>query len=323
MHRYYYRNRLKSETAKRYYDLLLERFCQLDLSGTYVLPDDGKKENLEDALSVLQAIEYDWPELFFIGKKMKATQYSHKGELHVEVDILYDTETARRIQAVLEKKVKEVCGGLNGLSQWERECQIYTRLMSMLIYDKSEKLHKHNIVSPLLTGHGVCEGFSKLLALMLRRGGVPAIVVRAEDAEHMWNVVWIDGKPYHVDITWDSVGSMGELWYKYFNVTNAFIRRKGSHQSSEAPLCIYEDAEYHHHKHSFFPNAQRLKPALLHTLRTGNGPYVIKLGEGNIDEVLKSILKEAAPGKSYHYSYEEELNMACIWATPSSAQTKK
>ena len=52
------------------------------------------------------------------------------------------------------------------------------------------------------------------------------------------------------------------------------------------------------------------------------GSFSDGIGEGNIDEVLKSILKEAAPGKSYHYSYEEELNMACIWATPASAQNQ-
>lgn len=61
---------------------------------------------------------------------------------------------------------------------------------------------------------------------------------------HAWNAVRIDGKYYHVDVTWDDQGD--NLFYAYFNKSTAVIRE--DHTIDEPayalPVCTGEEADY-------------------------------------------------------------------------------
>ena len=54
----------------------------------------------------------------------------------------------------------------------------------------------------------------------------------------MWNVVFIDGKPYNLDLTWDDhigEGVTQNKRYAYFNITDEEILK--THTFSDASAC--------------------------------------------------------------------------------------
>lgn len=60
-----------------------------------------------------------------------------------------------------------------------------------------------NMYGALVNRVAVCQGYSKAYKYMLDLLGIPNRICKSESAAHMWNVLTIDGKEYHVDVTHD------------------------------------------------------------------------------------------------------------------------
>ena len=60
-----------------------------------------------------------------------------------------------------------------------------------------------NMYGALVNGMAVCQGYSKAYKYMLDLLGIPNRLCASEKAAHMWNIVTVDGKEYHVDVTHD------------------------------------------------------------------------------------------------------------------------
>ncbi len=61
----------------------------------------------------------------------------------------------------------------------------------------------HSAYGILTNGKAVCEGYTWLYNLLLRRVGIESIAVVSTELNHTWNVLYIDGNWYHADVTWD------------------------------------------------------------------------------------------------------------------------
>ncbi len=55
----------------------------------------------------------------------------------------------------------------------------------------------------LVNGVGVCDGYALAFKDLLTRLGITVIKVNSETMYHSWNMVYLGGKWYHVDVTWD------------------------------------------------------------------------------------------------------------------------
>ena len=61
----------------------------------------------------------------------------------------------------------------------------------------------YNMYGALVNRVAVCQGYSKAYKYMLDLLGIPNRLCASNSAAHMWNIVTIDGKEYHVDVTHD------------------------------------------------------------------------------------------------------------------------
>ncbi len=68
---------------------------------------------------------------------------------------------------------------------------------------ESEQYLCHTAYGMLKRGKAVCEAYSWLYNLLLRREGIDSYMVLSDSLGHAWNLVSIDGEWAHVDITWD------------------------------------------------------------------------------------------------------------------------
>lgn len=90
----------------------------------------------------------------------------------------------------------------------------------------------------LLKQVAVCAGISKAYSYLLELGGVPCHYISGQTSGggHAWNIVKLDGKYYHVDVTW----ALSDTGWKdrYFLLTDEEMRQSRSWKESEFPPCL-------------------------------------------------------------------------------------
>ena len=94
----------------------------------------------------------------------------------------------------------------------------------------------HTAIGPLLYGKALCGGYTDLMAIFLNKIGISNYKISGED--HVWNLVYLDGKWLHLDLTWDDpVTSNGEniLLDKFFLITTDELKalNTGYHDFNE------------------------------------------------------------------------------------------
>ena len=83
----------------------------------------------------------------------------------------------------------------------------------------------------LFEGYGICSGYSDAMALFLNYYDIPNFKVASEN--HVWNAVYLDGKWYHLDLTWDDpILTSGEeiLDDTYFLITSEELKKLNDSQ---------------------------------------------------------------------------------------------
>ncbi len=238
----YYRNKLRGTQAKEFYDFIITQIENGNLSGRFELSGDKWRGMKEDAINAMIAVKLDRPDFFFFGREYRATQLGTRVTL--SVDVLYTKNQITRIKKLLDLLLDKLTADTDGLNELDREKLIYKRVALMRKYEDNGAPEDHSIVGPVLNGTGVCEAYSALLALALRRARIRCICVsgKGKDVDHSWNVVWCYGVPCHVDVTWESVLN-GDVGYFYFNQSDAEISLDHTVNTRTHPVCqmVFEE----------------------------------------------------------------------------------
>lgn len=109
-----------------------------------------------------------------------------------------------------------------GMNQYDKIKAIHDHIAGTYDYDQS--LSVYTAQGMLTGGEGVCQAYSLLAKAMLDAAGIESRLV-FEDAtatnnkgteDHMWNMVRLDGKWYHMDVTWDDPIGGNTVRYDYF-----------------------------------------------------------------------------------------------------------
>ncbi len=85
----------------------------------------------------------------------------------------------------------------------------------------------------LCSRSAVCQGYAAAFNMLSRRVGIRSVVVTgtapASNDEHAWNMVLIDGRIYHIDVTHDDpVPDMtGRISYRYYMLSDAEMSELG------------------------------------------------------------------------------------------------
>lgn len=154
---------------------------------------------------------------------------------HVELayarrNLLGDVRLGERAQRcynkakyIIEKLVKD------DMSDMEKALVLHDYLVLHTVYDM--KYLRKGAEGVLLLGRGVCDGYTQAYAMLLRMVGVECRCVSGSaGGAHAWNMVKIDGKWYHVDVTWDDpIGGRQRkeyLHYEFFMISDKEIRSR-------------------------------------------------------------------------------------------------
>lgn len=223
-----------------------------------------KKVSSIDPERIERAFNYvllDHPELFYISG-YSFTKYM-RGQ-NIEKITLSGTYTMneKQIEAAMDEidaYVEECISGYQGSSdEYEKVKYVYEYLIKNTEYDLTAP-NNQNILSVVENHKTVCQGYAKMTQYILNKMGVFCIlcegIVKGTES-HVWNIVRIDDKYYHVDATWGDASykivdnepgfDPPEINYDYLCVDDDTIKK--SHVMKDKivePECTSMEANYY------------------------------------------------------------------------------
>ena len=196
-------------------------------------------------------------------------------------------------KSAYNKKVSELTKGLEGKSDYEKSKILHDRLIDTVAYTCTA--NDQNAYGALVEGRAVCNGYARAYQHLMKTVGIPAWYVRgvsvnpSTDASigHAWNIVKLDGKWYHTDVTWDDQGQ--SKFYEYLNITTEKMAQDHTIDSdyvSFVPQATSTNANYYKIEGREFTRYDQAQ--LVDLLKKDNNKTQIYIN-GDINSFLTSV----------------------------------
>lgn len=132
--------------------------------------------------------------------------YNTKGEFDIKVNKIYSEENIVKINEVVDKVIKENI--VDTMTTTQKLKIIHDYIIDNTKYDilKSKNINdmtykSNTAIGVLLEGYGICSGYSDAMGIFLDKLGIDNYKISNDT--HIWNLVKVNNKWLHIDLTWD------------------------------------------------------------------------------------------------------------------------
>ena len=287
----YYYERLSKIEQKAYYAI---REGLKNLAPSFSVPLlDGK--TLSD---IYFMVRMDHPEIFW-AVKFRYKYYKDSDHAEMIPEYLFKKNQILEHKTAMEARVKKIARQAEKLSEKEKELFIHDFICQNVRYDKLKKAYSHEIIGPLGQGVGVCEGIAKSVKILCDDLGIWCIIALCDNNpekgikyRHMWNVVRIEGKYYHLDVTFDNSLSKDDgLRYDYFNLSDAQIFKDHEPVIYKLPACSDGDHTYYREKKLSWTKYEDVRKRAAQAVKKGKLLIVHWRGGYLTKEVLNELVE--------------------------------
>ena len=257
---------------------------------------------------IITALVDDNPLLYYLNQSMIELAKDAYGNVAVLPQYFFTAEKVATYNQRLQDAANRIIYDLKLTegSDLEKTRKVHDYLCSTIVYDYQGSdtgdvprfITAHNILGVFAHKRAQCEGISKAAKVLLNAVDVRCIVVfgKAEGkddvmADHCWNIVNIEGHPYHMDITFDIGNGTGDfISYDYYNITDSLIR-KNHIFSTGLPKCTDKQANYFEHEGSVFTSRRKLEGYITKMLGEGSRTLYFRLaGKLKVQEIGKDLI---------------------------------
>ncbi len=137
----------------------------------------------------------------------------------------------KKLEKRAESLIKKITPDMN---EFEKVKYIHDEITKNCVYGELKSGSHDSAYGCLVKGKANCEGYAKAFLLLCNKAGIDCMIVtgtavdnEGESASHMWNMVMVNGKWYHIDLTWDdptlSPLDKSYIRYDFFNLTDSEI----------------------------------------------------------------------------------------------------
>lgn len=214
---------------------------------------------------ILLAVDMDNPHLFHVDFR-NIRGYVSAFEQILVPSYIYTSEKTRDIQIKVRNVLHKILARVNGSTEYEKVLSLHDVFVNNVLYDfeAAENLdyyaaRSNTVLGVLFFKTAVCEGIAKTVKLLLNAMDIKCIVVigkadmpegkatDADDTLHAWNIIKIDGVPYHMDVTWDvNLSDKSSIRHDYFALSDAYMA-KDHEIDKKLPPCPDDDKNYYSH----------------------------------------------------------------------------
>lgn len=315
---YYYYSLPEDQRAvyKAFYEAIRDKKPYVDL----VI--DKNSFSINDAATIMRYVYNDNPSFFYLDTLSCTYVRTWKGYRY-GLDYVYSPEEIERYESLLKKGLEWFVRTFikSGMSDFEKEIAIHDFLVKNVEYDYEvlEQPTKHsqdpyNVLGPLLKSKAVCWGYACAFKLLCDYSGLKCIVVTGdgcsdmENGPHAWNIIKLDGVPYHVDTTWD-VREKGatSVCYDYLNLDDKIMRLDHRWDASVYPACDSFQYNYYYYNRLYVSDIAGFKRMVAEELKKGKRVIAIKYikelpPSHEISNAAQMALMETGYHNSFYYS---------------------
>ncbi len=189
-----------SEDTQAVYDQIYDCICSYK-EGVVVSTKD------DDVIAVAyEAVFADYGDIFWVsGYQINTYQ---KGDEIVSLEFLPTytmTEEQKNVyQVTIDSVTTEWLAGISqDATDYEKALYVFETLIEKVDYDANSK-ENQNILSTFLYNSTVCQGYADGAWYLLDKLGIKSAIVtgNANNEAHAWNLVYLDGAYYYMDVTW-------------------------------------------------------------------------------------------------------------------------
>lgn len=126
--------------------------------------------------------------------------------IEIEIKHTYSDSEVQELNSVVEEVIASNIN--NTMSTREKIKTIHDYIINHTEYDTlktkniEDTTYKSNTAyGVLVQGYGICSGYSDVMKLFLDKFNI--INYKISNDQHIWNLVYLDGNWYHLDLTWD------------------------------------------------------------------------------------------------------------------------
>ena len=132
--------------------------------------------------------------------------YGGDYKIGITINRAYTKDEINEINNKVDKILNENVN--NNMPPKEKIRAIHDYIINHTEYDKlkyenkNDDTYKSNTAyGVLIEGYGTCNGYADAMEIFLDKMNI--INYKISNEEHIWNLVYLDGKWYHLDLTWD------------------------------------------------------------------------------------------------------------------------
>ncbi|MCR5119202.1 MAG: hypothetical protein K6B44_06230 [Lachnospiraceae bacterium] len=246
-------------------------------------------KNEDEIAAAFKCVFQDHPEIFWISgysycrySTMAKDYYTFTGKYtHSEAE-------CRSLKSSISSYITGFKQGIkSSMNDYEKEKYAYEYIAKHTEYDTQAE-DNQSIISVFLHGKSVCQGYAKAFQYLLQEVDIPCAMVVGEVYNgdgHAWNMVYIDGNYYHVDVTWgDSALSHNgtpdkdDVNYAYLNVTSQEIAYTRKEDNILAlPYCVATEDNYYVKEKQLFKQVDHAKLVEMFTKASIRGERSVTL----------------------------------------------
>lgn len=207
--------------------------------------------DMEEFQKIIGCIRADLPELFYIDYDSIVLYHSNH---RTKIGMVY-LEGTEEIPSMIEEynaAVDTVMEGvLPSMTDFEKEIAINDWLLDNCRYalGDTDKLAS-TAYGALVLGQAYCDGYAYAAKQLLSKAYIDSLIIygEADGIEHVWNMVEIEGRFYHLDVMWNDadIGSDGKLrFHGYFNLSDDMIKLDHSYENKDIIPYAVTDGSYY------------------------------------------------------------------------------
>lgn len=246
---------------------------------------------------IVTAVSYDHPEIFYVDfKRIQYVQTAFGIILNIRYLIRHPYLEAEieKIQRIIQSVINKI-GVLRNMDDYEKCKRIHNYLVRNVHYqydavNSPEAIPEaFDIRGVFLNSSAVCEGIAKAFKCLADKVGVKSLIAVgrstlegfADNSNHAWNIVKVNGKCAHIDVTWDLGLSENSKYirYDYFFVPDKWI--KSDHEYSDCPECNSEELSYFVRNNCIISGQKSLKKYISEKMAAGGDVLYFRFLEGN------------------------------------------
>ena len=219
------------------------------------------KEAIDLAYEAMMA---DYGNLFWANGYVLNTYTSDGEVVGIEYAPKYTMSKDQRdvYTAKVEATAQEWLSGIDqSASDFDKALYVFETLIEKVDYDP-ESQENQNILSVFLYNSTVCQGYSDAAWYLLDKLGIKSTVITGEvkGDNHAWNLVYLDGAYYYMDVTWGNSKYLDgnndtakRINYAYFAMTSEEIGQNHVITSRfDVPECLSNADNYFVHQGLYY-----------------------------------------------------------------------